>query len=190
MKRNALTLLLALAVSSLAVCAADGASPARPDSSKAAPAAPALKGPVCDAPEAHQFDFWIGTWEVRTPDGKVAGTNRIEAVLGGCALQEHWVGARGMTGTSLNMYIPAKREWHQTWVDDRGNLLLLDGAYKDGSMILSGESKPAPGSSTPTRERITWSRLDGGDVRQLWEQSQDGGATWTVAFDGRYHRAG
>jgi hypothetical protein len=23
-------------------------------------------------------------------------------------------------------------------------------------------------------------------VRQLWEQSSDGGATWTVAFDGTY----
>lgn len=184
-----LFLALALAFSAVALPARAASTP-RPDSTKAATAAPSPKASPCDAPEAHQFDFWIGSWEVRTPDGKVAGTNRIEPVLGGCALQEHWVGARGMTGTSLNMYIPSKGQWHQTWVDDHGTLLLLDGAYKDGAMVLSGESKPAPGSSTPTRQRITWSRLDGGDVRQLWEQSQDGGATWTVVFDGRYHRAG
>jgi hypothetical protein len=184
------TALLSLFLLPFALAAPLGAlaATARPDST-AASAAPALKQ-ACDAPEAHQFDFWIGDWEVKTPDGKPAGTNRVEQVLGGCALQEHWVGARGMTGTSLNMYISSSKQWHQTWIDDRGNLLLLDGTYRDGAMVLTGEGKPQAGSSTPPRQRITWSRLDGGDVRQLWEQSLDGGATWKVVFDGRYHRKG
>lgn len=34
--------------------------------------------------------------------------------------------------------------------------------------------------------RITWNPTAPGRVRQLWETSTDGGATWTVAFDGRY----
>jgi hypothetical protein len=162
------------------------AATTRPDST-AASAAPAPKR-ACDAPEAHQFDFWIGDWEVKTPDGKPAGTNRVDRVIGGCAIQEHWVGVRGMIGTSLNMYVPSTKRWHQTWIDDRGTLLLLDGAYQDGAMVLTGEGKPGASSSKPSRERITWSRLDGGDVRQLWEQSLDGGATWKVVFDGRYHK--
>ena len=29
----------------------------------------------CTAPEHRQFDFWIGEWPVKTPDGKVAGAN-------------------------------------------------------------------------------------------------------------------
>ena len=29
-----------------------------------------------------------------------------------------------------------------------------------------------------------------GSVRQLWEASQDGGATWSVLFDGLYQAAG
>ena len=33
--------------------------------------------------------------------------------------------------------------------------------------------------------RITWSRLEGGRVRQVWEQTADG-KTWTVVFDGIY----
>jgi len=33
-----------------------------------------------------------------------------------------------------------------------------------------------------------WSAGDG-SVRQLWELSNDAGATWTVLFDGRYVRA-
>ena len=34
-------------------------------------------------------------------------------------------------------------------------------------------------------QRITWSTADG-SVRQLWESSDDGGATYRAAFDGKY----
>ena len=36
-------------------------------------------------------------------------------------------------------------------------------------------------------QRITWTQ-EGDEVRQVWETSTDDGATWTVAFDGRYRR--
>jgi hypothetical protein len=161
-----------------------------PDSSAPAGAstAPASPAALCSSPECHQFDFWIGDWEVRTPKGSVAGTNRVVAILGGCAIQENWKGARGMSGTSLNMYVPSTHMWHQTWVDDHGTLLLLDGRFEKGAMVLTGEI-PVPGSpGQKTTQRITWTQLEGGKVRQLWETSTDGGKTWTVAFDGTYSR--
>jgi hypothetical protein len=34
--------------------------------------------------------------------------------------------------------------------------------------------------------RITWSPLDGGKVRQLWETSKDKGVTWQTTYDGLY----
>ncbi len=143
---------------------------------------------TCTSRESRQFDFWIGDWEVRTPDGKVAGTNRIEAILGGCAIQESWKGAKGMAGTSINMYDPVSKRWHQTWMDDRGTLLLLDGGFEEGKMILSGDA-PVPGKpGVVARQRISWSPLPDGTVRQLWESSEDGGKVWTVAFDGIYSR--
>ena len=37
-------------------------------------------------------------------------------------------------------------------------------------------------------ERITWTPNADGTVRQHWEQSTDGGKTWTTAFDGLYRR--
>jgi hypothetical protein len=132
----------------------------------------------CSAPEHRQFDFWIGDWEVRRPDGEVAGRNVIEPILGGCALRESWTGAKGMRGTSLNTYSALDGKWHQTWVDEEGTLLLLSGALRDGKMVLEGE--------TPVRHRITWSPLEDGRVRQLWETSPDSGATWNVVFDGTY----
>jgi len=140
----------------------------------------------CDDARHRQFDFWIGDWEVRTPDGALAGTNRIVRIQGGCGLQENWEGTSGMTGTSLNAYDPARDLWHQTWVDSHGSLLLLEGSFKDGRMILRGGARPAREGTMA--DRITWEATGGGIVRQLWEQSTDGGRTWTVAFDGRYAR--
>lgn len=148
----------------------------------------AQAAPPCQAPEYRQFDFWVGEWEVRTPAGAVAGTNRIEAVLGGCALQEHWVGSKGGSGTSLNYWRASDSTWHQLWVDSGGNQLELTGSFRDGKMVLeSGPAGPS-GTGAGTRERITWIPLPEGRVRQLWEHTVDGGATWTVQFDGLYTR--
>jgi hypothetical protein len=46
----------------------------------------------CADRKSHQFDFWIGEWNV-TADGKPAGTNSIQPILDGCVLQETWSGA-------------------------------------------------------------------------------------------------
>lgn len=156
-----------------------------PDSAKATP--PAATRP-CTAPEFHQFDFWIGTWEVRTPDGKIAGTNRIEPILDGCVLQETWRGAKGLQGSSLNMYHPATKRWHQTWMDQQGTLLLLDGTFRDGAMVMTGEAPSSSRPGTTASQRITWTPASDGSVRQLWETSDDGGKTWSTVFDGRYTR--
>lgn len=85
------------------------------------------------ADEAHrQFDFWVGTWEVTNAQGNVAGTNRITTILGGCVLLEEWQSNGGpYSGKSLNIYDAANDKWHQTWVDNGGLLLELDGGLKD-----------------------------------------------------------
>src|SRR5918995_4060894 len=96
------------------------------------------------------FDFWIGSWEVRGPQGKLAGHNTIPSLFDGCALREEWEGVSGHRGTSLNAYVPATGRWHQTWVDRDGDLLLLDGGPVDGAMVLEG-------ATGELRHRITWS---------------------------------
>ena len=140
----------------------------------------------CATPEYRQFDFWVGDWDVTLPDGKRAGHNRIEPILGGCALRESWTGAGGLSGTSYNVYDRTRKVWHQTWVDGQGNLLQLEGGLARGRMILEGETVDSAGARA--RQRITWEPTGPGQVRQLWETSADGGATWAVAFDGRYRK--
>ncbi len=51
-------------------------------------------------------------------------------------------------------------------------------------MVLYGETASPKGDRA--LQRITWSSMAGGRVRQLWEQSADAGKTWTIAFDGIY----
>ena len=149
----------------------------------------APKPPACQAAEPRQFDFWVGRWEVFTPDGKKAGDNVIEPIDGGCALIERWQGRGGLSGTILNSWDAAAKLWRQHWVDNQGGVLRLAGRFEGGRMVLAA-SDPHPDKPGATqRQRISWTPLPDGAVRQLWEQSDDEGATWTVAFDGRYVRA-
>jgi hypothetical protein len=150
--------------------------------------APTAAPKPCAAPEHRQFDFWIGEWEVTRPNGAPAGRNRIESILGGCALRESWTGAKGGSGNSYNAYDRQSGRWHQTWVDNGGLVLRLDGAFAGGKMVLSGESRDSSGARV--LNRITWQQTAPGAVRQLWETSRDGGRTWSVVFDGRYRKRG
>ena len=166
----------AIPVLALAAAIAFLGAPAR------AQEAPAEAAPeACDSPEHRQFDFWLGSWDVYRPDGEQAGTNRLTAIHDGCAIREEWEGVSGHAGTSLNFYDPASGRWYQTWVDNGGKPLLLSGGLNgDGQMVLASPDGESP------RQRITWTPEEDGSVRQLWETSEDGGGTWSVAFDGRY----
>ena len=148
---------------------------------------PAAPPDPCAAAETRQFDFWIGDWDVFTPDGKLAGTNRIATVYG-CVLHEQWKAAR-MEGQSINRYDARRGVWHQTWFDSMGSLLLIEGGMKDGAMVLTDAAIPGRKPEAPVNE-IRWSRNDDGSVRQHWRQSKDGGKTWATAFDGKYVRSG
>jgi hypothetical protein len=145
---------------------------------------PAQK-PSCSDERSHQFDFWIGEWEVTSGD-KLAGHNSIRPILDGCVLQESWRGARGSAGSSFNFYNPQTKKWHQFWVWRNGTTLELEGGYADGKMILAGESTDKEGKTV--HNRITWYANPDGTVRQHWEVSRDGGEAWQDAFDGLYRK--
>jgi hypothetical protein len=161
-------------------------APAAPSLLAAQETAPTAAPKACAASEHRQFDFWIGEWEVTTPRGAPAGRNRIESILDGCVLRESWAGAKGGSGNSYNAYDRQSGRWHQTWVDNRGLVLRLDGSFADGKMVLSGDTRDSSGARV--LNRITWQQTAPGAVRQLWETSRDGGRTWSVAFDGRYRK--
>ena len=147
-------------------------------------------------PVNHDFDFWIGDWNVTGANGSVAGTNHIEAVSGGRGLYENWEGApppnspagtSGGSGKSLNAFNPAKNQWQQFWIGSGGNVLELSGGLVEGKMVLASAERTLRDGRKLTN-RITWTPNADGSVRQQWEQSFDGGKTWTSVFDGHYVR--
>lgn len=152
-------------------------------------ASPAVAQSPCTSPDHRAFDFWVGTWDVYDTSGTLRGHNEIRSTLGGCVLRESYRTPSGYEGESVNIYDASRGVWHQSWVDNGGLLLRIEGGIRDGSMVLEGLTMGADG--TESLNRITWTRLDsdGDRVRQLWEISTDEGITWTVAFDGEYRRA-
>lgn len=144
--------------------------------------APKKRKPPCATPEHRQFDFWLGTWDVhnRAQPKRPPARNVITAEHDGCLIHEQYV-AGLYNGSSLNFYNPQTKRWHQTWIDNQGGSLLLDGGLdKKGRMVLSSDPSKSP------IERITWTPKKNGDVRQHWQQSKDGGKTWADVFDGTY----
>lgn len=154
---------------------------------KAAKAAADPRPPTCTGERHRDFDFWLGSWNVTNPKGEVVGTNRIEKAERGCALLEHWSSAKGGTGTSITYYDPARKVWLQTWVDGTGSVINLEGGLEEGAMRLGGTYTKLDGTSTLLRG--AWTPLAGGKVRQLFEESKDGGLSWEPWFDGTYQRA-
>lgn len=140
----------------------------------------------CTAAEHRQFDFWLGEWEVLVP-GKPASRSRISALFGACGIrEEYWANGGQYEGSSFNMYDAPRKVWHQTWVDNQGGLLVLEGGMRGTNMVLEGK-QPGPQGGEQTN-RITWTPNADATVRQLWEISPDAGKTWTTAFDGIYRR--
>ena len=95
--------------------------------------------PCESVPEASDFDFWIGRWEVRLPDGTLVGTNKIEKRDGGCSIQERWEGAGGSSGTSVSFFLPSRGEWRQVWTGSGGTLFDITGKLVDGAMRMEGQ---------------------------------------------------
>lgn len=139
----------------------------------------------CNSPEFRQFDFWLGEWNVESPatPGSVS-RNQITAINDGCAIREVYTTPVGYAGTSLNFYDAVRKAWHQTWIDNQGGALYLEGALQGTAMVLSTTTDPQ------SVNRITWTPLDDGRVRQHWEATADGGKTWTTVFDGYYSSRG
>ena len=161
-----------------ALAACGGAAPA--------PAAPSRPSACASGAHLRDFDFWLGRWDV-TAAGKLAGHNEITSEYGGCTLIEHWAGASGGAGGSLNFYDPARKKWREVWIDRDGEIIELEGGLVGGAMVLEGPHTHADGSIN--RMRGTWTPNPDGSVRQLFEESADDGKTWTVSFDGHYAKA-
>jgi tetratricopeptide (TPR) repeat protein len=133
------------------------------------------------------LDFWIGDWDVVNAAGQKIGSNRITAIVGGCAVHELWTAGNGSTGQSLNYIDPVTGQWRQDWVAQVGSVIHYTGEIREGAMHFEGEAIARNG--TKTLQRVRLAREPDGRIRQTIETSTDSGKTWAVAFDAWYVRA-
>ena len=135
----------------------------------------------CAAPSYRQFDFWLGDWDVFDghSQAKVARVH-VTRTLDDCVLLEEYRGSDGHEGQSFSIYDGPRAVWHQTWVTNRGQLLVIEGNLRAGAMELSGSERLADG--TVRLVRGSWQPSHDG-VREVAVRSTDGGKTWTEWFD-------
>lgn len=144
--------------------------------------------PCEGVPEFKQFDFWLGEWEVRTPDGTLAGHNSITKEQGGCALHENWVSASGAGGTSTSFYLPSREQWRQIWVGSNGTLIDMSGGLLEGELRMEGTIEYTS-TGRVVAFRAVWSTNDDNSiVRQRMEEFDVATASWKLWFDGFYRR--
>jgi hypothetical protein len=170
-----------------AILALFAASQAEAQTAAPAPAPPAPS--PCAAPEFRQFDFWVGKWDVFNPtDGNKVGESLIEAVYRGCGIRENWQ-PKAQGGGSLNIYQPALKTWHQSWIDSSGTRAEFEGAWNGKAMVLEGDWPTPPDPAHLSRTRMTYTPNPDGSVRQEGLVSIDNGKTWAPSFDFIYRRA-
>ena len=152
----------------------------------ATPTAPAQA--PCAAAEFHQLDFWIGQLNVYEKDtGKMSSTSRIEGVMAGCGIGEHYEEpgdpSGPYSGTSYSSYDRKDGKWHQMYIDTNGNVAWFTGGLVGSDLVM--DAPAAKGAIT----RMAYHRLPDGSVEQIGTSSLDGGATWKPRYDYIYRKS-
>ncbi|MCY7386666.1 MAG: DUF1579 domain-containing protein [Burkholderiales bacterium] len=168
-----------------ALVAAVAAHAAEPASAQDKPAVSlaAAQAAQCPDPAFRQFDFWIGDWDTFESDlsvPKSIARTRVKPIAARCAIHELYEQTDGLIGDSILSYDPVRKVWQQTWVDNRGTLIVVSGAFKDGTVTMEGEMRLRSGKML--LQRITW-KAEADAVREFSTRSKDGGKTWEPFFD-------
>ena len=88
---------------------------------------------------------------------------------------------------SVNFVDGIDGKWVQVWNSANGAQINIRGGMTAEGMAMTGTIHyVSNGTTAPFR--ALWTPLPDGRVRQYFEQSNDGGKTWTPWFEGFYTR--
>lgn len=142
---------------------------------------------ACCSDEYKQFDFWIGDWVVYS-NAEMVGFNKITKIESDCALRENWKSVvSSHTGTSYNFFDRNDKKWRHIWIGSDGMSLEVKGQFKDRKMSMIGDEY-RDDKGNRIINKVTWYVNTDGTIRQVWEQSKDGGQAYTIQFDGLYRK--
>ncbi len=168
-----------IVIIALAVLAALPSAPSWSADSASAP---------CDTPQHHQFDFWVGDWQVfdaRT--NRLVAFDRVEKHSHGCIVQQNLTMVADlyrrpgvsyrMTGIGVNRF--DGESWLELWADDQWGAIVLRGMPDAGkAMVLT--------TIIPSRNRdlrLEWEKRPDGSVRALQYVAPAGSGKWELYGD-------
>jgi hypothetical protein len=178
---------------SLLVCAAAPVFAQHPGAPRSAAGSPVHVAP----PQASQFDFLIGEWNVVV---RAKVSSLAARIHGAPRIQGTWKARRALDGwgieddlklmdgsgnpTSLThavrVYDFTNRRWSQTSLDVyRGRFAQATGEWKDGAMVLTGSGSDAEGRAYITRTR--YYDISPAGFKSQQDRSYDDGRTWEEA---------
>jgi hypothetical protein len=143
----------------------------------------------CDTPQHHQFDFWVGDWQVfdAKNNNQLVGFDHVEKHSHGCIVQQNLAMltdlyrrpgvAFRLAGISVNRF--DGESWLEMWADNQWGAIVLKGMPEGGkAMVLK--------SITPSRNRdlrLVWEKHPDGSVRALQYVAPAGTEKWELYGD-------
>jgi hypothetical protein len=143
--------------------------------------------PPGEAPEAKQFDFWIGEWEVTWDGGR--GKNTIRKILDDRVIEESFDGTPSipLVGRSFTVHNDQYGRWDQTWVDNQGSYLMFMGEWDDVDERMVLERDDMVGGKH-IKQRMVFHNITPDALDWNWERSEDGGISWQPQWVIHYQR--
>jgi len=146
----------------------------------------------CTAPEARQFDFWLGDWAItgryRTSDStweEGTATNLVTLEFDSCVISENFRSKDlGLNGHSVSTWSPKLKKWRQTWVDNSGTYLDFVGGMEGDNMVLYNERA---NDTMTVYYRMVFSDITDDSMTWVWERSKDK-KTWKRMMELFYKR--
>lgn len=136
----------------------------------------------------HELDFWLGEWALDsiTPkeDGTLGevdkdhGTNTIQREMKDKVIHERF-DSPTFKGESWSVYNARTKKWHQTWVDDQGGYLTLEGGM-EGSEFVLRQTHPT------TTMRMRFSGIQKDSFTWSWERKTED--DWSLVWQLNYRR--
>lgn len=135
-----------------------------------------------------QLDYWLGDWKVGPAGSPGNAHSTVTLSLDQCLVVEKWDGGGGHHGENVFGYSADDASWYGMFADNEGRVhVFTSGKVANGTAEFEGASRGPKGERVLNRVKVI--RLSEDKIEQVWEKSNDRGASWQVAFRGEYSRA-
>jgi len=146
----------------------------------------------CAGADNHQFDFWLGDWQVSDgKTGQIIATDHVDALYGHCVIRQRmrFTGATyrrpgtpfPLAGISISRF--DGQQWLQLWADNQWGAIVLKGNRRDDGAIELTSALPSRGRDM----RLVWyPAADGVRIEQFGAKA--GSGVWERYVDLVYRR--